>query len=185
MKFVILVPTHFEAQLVPGNIKHQNNFVVSGMLKHTAQKIKKLIEQDQPKKIILLGFAGDLSRNDRIGQAVNVNSVTYRGETLKLKVLEELCLPSASCITSKVPVYEKDLRTELSKKAELVEMECWWAAKLCHENKIDLYSIRIISDNCNKSLADYFFFKKEPSPELLSAQQELARISKALVSTLS
>jgi len=173
-KFAILVPTKFEAQLVPEKIRNKNFFVISGILKLTTSKIRTLTNKEGIKKIILLGFAGDLSGQKKAGELFNINSVTNKKEIIQLKTINELNIPSTSCLTVTKPVYTEQKRKDLSIYADLVEMECFWAAKICEEKNIEFYSVRIVSDSCNTNLCDYFFLKKAPSPDLINAQKKLA-----------
>ena len=184
MRSVILVPTKFEAELVQGNIKSAPYFMVSGVLWRTAKTIERLVQEQKVKKVVLLWFAGDLTRTHRVGEAYNICSVTNKKEELRLKTLKGLNLKNSTCITVTRPVYTKQRKENLKEHAELVEMECYYAAKKCKAYDIDFYSIRIISDNCDRGLSEYFNFKKV-CPELRIVQERLAEISKSLVAILS
>lgn len=185
MKFAILVPTEFEAQLVPDEVKNKDLFMISGILKTTTKNIIRLIEQENVEKVILIGFAGDLKNKNRIGKVLSISSVTNKKETINLKILKGLKVDTASCITVWKPVYSEKIKKELSTHADLVEMECFWAAQACDENNVEFHSLRIISDSCNTSLSDYFSFKKRATPNLLKAQNSLKDTVNYIIKLLS
>jgi nucleoside phosphorylase len=185
MKYAILVPTKFEADKVPQKIKDSGVFFVSGVLRLTRKKILGLIKNHKVDKIILLGFCGDLMQKNRLGQAFNINKVCDGKNTMELKTLKGLKLKEASCITSIKPVYTDVVRKKMAEHAELVEMECWWAAQACKENNVDFHSIRIVSDECNSPLGEYFDFKKGPTKELLNSQKVLNNLVENIIQLLS
>lgn len=174
-KGIILIPTKIEAALIEQN----KSIIVSGIGKKTIKTLKNIIEEKKPTKAILVGFAGRLNDELRMNCTYNVINVTNGVHHLELSALNK-DWQNVSLITVTDPVYTIKRRLELSKHADLVDMEGYYFTEFCLTNSITPYIIRITSDNCDKKITDFFF-----SGTFMEAKTELAKTVRTIEPLLS
>ena len=150
-KNIILIPTKIEAQLVD----KKDHIVISGIATRTMNKIKKIHETTPVSKAVLIGFAGRLDDALEINGTYNITEVTNGTHHLSLSAINKKW-KAASLITVKKPVETIGKKKELSKLSQLVDMESFYFTEYCLLNNITPYVVRIISDNCDVTLVDFF-----------------------------
>jgi len=165
-KSVILIPTKIEAQLV----EKKDHIIISGIAKGTIKTLKRLHEVTPISKAVLIGFAGRLDDSLEIAGTYNVTEVTNGVHHLSLSAITKKWL-NVSIITVKKPVHTISKKLELAKIAKLVDMESFYFVEYCLLNNITPYMVRIISDNCDRPLLDFFKASafKETKTELQKA----------------
>ena len=172
---IILIPTKIEAEL----ISLKKGIYISGIAKKTVNTLKTIHEKTPVSKAVLIGFTGRLDDRLKINCAYNVTEATNGEHSLALSAISKKW-ENTSSITVTKPVYTVNKKLELAKKASLVDMEDFYFAEYCLCNGITPYIIRVISDNCDRKLADFFIpgaFK--------GTKHELAKIVRAIGPLLS
>ena len=172
---IILIPTKIEAQLVD----KKEHLIISGIATRTLKKIKTLHETTPVSKAVLIGFAGRLDDSLEINGTYNITEVTNGTHHLNLSAINKKWEP-ASLITVKKPVETVSRKKELSKLAQLVDMESFYFTEYCLLNDITPYMVRIISDSCDASLVD--FFKASAFTEAKIALQKAVETIEQLLS---
>jgi hypothetical protein len=167
-KNIILIPTKIEAQLVD----KKDHIVISGITTRTLKKIKTIHESTPVSKAVLIGFAGRLDDTLEINGTYNITEVTNGVHHLSLAAINKKW-DSVSLITVKKPVVTVNRKMELDKLAQLVDMESFYFIEYCLLNNITPYAVRIISDNCDVELVD--FFKASSFKEAKVALQKAVR----------
>jgi len=150
-KKIILIPTRIEAQL----IKKKEHIIISGIAKKTVKTLKDLHGSTPVSKAVLIGFAGRLDDNLKINGTYNITEVTNGIHHLNLSVISKKW-KNARIITVKNPVHTISRKLELNKLAQLVDMESFYFTEYCLLNNIIPYMVRIVSDNCDRALVDFF-----------------------------
>lgn len=151
MKNIILIPTKIEAQLVD----KKEHIIISGISTRTLKKIKNIHESTPISKAVLVGFAGRLDDSLEMNKTYNITKVTNGEHTLSLSAINKKW-ETVSLVTVKKPVETVNRKRELSKFAQLVDMESFYFTEYCLVNNISPYVVRIISDNCDVTLIDFF-----------------------------
>jgi len=150
-KNIILIPTKIEAQLVD----KKGHIIISGIAKRTIKTLKDIHEVTPVSKAVLIGFAGRLDDKLEINGTYNVTEVTNGVHHLSLSAINKKW-KNTSLITVKKPVHTVSRKMELAKLAQLVDMESFYFTEYCLLNNITPYLVRIISDNCDLPLIDFF-----------------------------
>jgi nucleoside phosphorylase len=174
-KSIVLVPTKIEAEL----IKTKNSVIISGIAKKTVKTLKEIQEKTALSKALLIGFAGRLDNKLKMNHAYNITKATNGEYVLDLSALNE-DLENASLITVTRAVDSVTTKQKLAKQAMLVDMEGFYFVEYCLSNNITPHIIRIVSDNCDKKINDFFMpgaFKE--------AKTELAKVLRATEPLLS
>lgn len=153
---LIIIPTAFEAAFI--SVYEQVYFktlLQSGIGKKSIETVKLATKDNNFSSIILLGFAGSLSNVIKTGSAFAINTSYFKDEIIKLKVLENLKLETATVITVKKPIHS-EYRKKSFKNADLVDMETFFLASYAKENNFNFYSIRVALDDCTNDLINIF-----------------------------
>jgi len=172
---IILIPTKIEAELV----SLKQGLFISGIAKKTVKTLKSIHEKKPVSKAVLIGFAGRLDDRLKMDCTYNVTDVTNGEHSLGLSAINKKW-ESTSSITVTNPIYTVNKKLELSKTASLVDMEDLYFAEYCLCNDITPYIIRIVSDNCDKKIVNFFIpgtFRK--------AKNELAKVVRTIGPLLS
>ena len=198
MNQLIIIPTEFEAAMVPSRPKKGDYscitncspclsnecgdkvfLCISGIGKKSSKSISKIMEKEKIETIIVIGMAGNLTDQYRLGGTYIITSVTDKNEVLNI---ESMLIDGtkhlnndgyASLITVNRPVYTEKKKRELSSYANLVDMEGFYVAKLCQKHGLMLTMIRVVSDNCDTDLE--LFFRNKLGIEQLPKQFQVAQ----------
>ncbi len=144
MSKFILIPTKLEAKYVGT----RENVVVSGMGKKTLHTLQKLLSEHKLEHLVLAGFAGNLRGEKKTGDILSVTSVTDKKDTITIEPFHPFD-KTASMVTVNKPVFTRTVKDKLAHYADIVDMEGYYFAKFCSDNKIKFNIVRIISDNCD------------------------------------
>jgi nucleoside phosphorylase len=153
---------------------------ISGIGRTCARTMQAMIEKEKITKVTLIGFAGNLTSENRLGHMYIIKTVTDKDDVISMKKPTEKDIDHinhngyATLITVKIPVWTKERKMNLVNYADLVDMEGYYVAKLCKQNDISLHMIRIVSDNCDINLVPFFIGKAELPTQILAAQKKLA-----------
>ena len=128
---------------------------------------------------MLIGFAGRLDDGLIMNGAYNVTDVTNGKHSLALSAISKKW-DNTSLITVVRPVYTVNKKLELARTASMVDMESFYFAEYCLCNDITPYIIRIVSDNCDKKIADFF-----TPGAFREAKNELAKVVRTIEPLLS
>jgi len=167
-KNIILIPTKIEAQIV----EKKEHIIISGIAKKTIKTLAKIHEATPISKAMLIGFAGRLDDSLEINGTYNVTEVSNGVHHLVISAINNKW-ENVSIVTVKNPVHTVAKKTELAKLAQLVDMECFYFTEYCLLNNITPYLVRIISDNCDAPLVD--FFKANTFMETKTALQKAVK----------
>jgi nucleoside phosphorylase len=156
---------------------------ISGIGRTCARTTQAMIEKEKITKVTLIGFAGNLTSENRLGHMYIIKTVTDKDDVISMKKPTEKDIDHinhngyATLITTNKPVCTKERKMNLSNYADLVDMEGYHIAKLCDQKGVSLHMIRIVSDNCDTDLEPFFSKgpeQKELPPQILTAQKKLA-----------
>ena len=209
MNQLIIIPTEFEAAMVPlrpkkGDYSCITNcspclknecgnkvfLCISGIGKKSSKSIIRIMEKEKIGKIIVIGMAGNLTDENQLGGVYIIKSVTDKNEVLNIEglLIDGTKYSSsddyASLITVNRPVYTEARRRELSSYADLVDMEGFYVAKLCQEHGLMLTMIRVVSDNCDTNLELFFRNKlgiEQLPKQFLVAQKKISEVVEIIV----
>lgn len=158
-----------------------------GMLK-SSHHLAIAIKEFRPTQVLSLGFAAELN-GQAIGQIVEVNEVTralpnLRSDATSRRIFSE-CYPklilkaensTAKLLTVDVPIHNTILRSRFSKFADLLDLESYSVAWLCHFCKVKCRVIKVISDRA-KGGGRKDMLKMAPTLSLKLAKWIMAEIS--------
>lgn len=150
-KHIILIPTRTEAQLVD----KKEHIIISGIAKRTVKTLKNIQKSAPISKAILIGFAGRLNNDLKMNGIYSITEVTNGHHHLALSAINKKW-KNANIVTVKYPVYTVNRKARLAKLAQLVDMESFYFTEYCLLNNINPYIVRIVSDNCDRSLLNFF-----------------------------
>ncbi len=209
MKTLVIIPSIFEAKLIAVKpilheyIKVSDKLLltISGIGNSGIKTVKEIVKKETVKDLVLIGMCGNLSEKERMGQSYVVDSVTNKKLILPLDKKNNELIKSfldshnkltphtkpADLITVNKPVQTAERRSDLSKFAELVDMETFHYAELCKDMNLRLSAIRVVSDNCNTDLKEYFKGKEKNTIEvkrLKKAQVTIESIFNSIVKQL-
>ncbi|MBI5700781.1 hypothetical protein HZC34_02895 [Candidatus Saganbacteria bacterium] len=123
---------------------------ICGMgIERAANGTEALLENKKVGSIINAGIAGALNNNFNIGHVASVSKVVNRiSNSYYIPCGADLwtALPAAVLVTSPEPVFDDTARIELSKIADIVDMEFAEIARVCRDHKIKFSAIKAISD---------------------------------------
>ena len=146
----------------------------TGIGAENAQRVlNRYLDQFQPEKIINIGTAGALNLGLQSGQIFSITGIINAADVDKIKImqLQELKnTKSAILLTIDNPVLDEVCRNDLYNKfkADLVDMEGYYFAKIAAQQNIPFYSVKIITDFADRSaetdfLNNYKIFSKRLS----------------------
>lgn len=180
MKTLIIIPTIFEAEKLSvktrlreiTRISDKLLLTISGIAKSGIKTVRDIVPKEHIDKIILIGMCGDLTEHKRIGNIYIINSVTNKELTINInndliinKLIKDIPKANdgaikntefASLLTVNKPVFSDTRRSNLSKYAQLVDMETFHYTQLSKDLGIEFNSIRVVSDDCSNDLKNYF-----------------------------
>ena len=119
--------------------------VISGMGMEAARiATEKLIKEHGCTSVINAGVCGALNNRLERGGVYRVSMVST--EKLKAAVNVGMGVGLKKLITVEEPVFEKERKRELSKQADLVDMEGYAVARVCEEHSVPCILVKGVTD---------------------------------------
>ncbi|MCX6112723.1 MAG: hypothetical protein NTY22_05510, partial [Proteobacteria bacterium] len=84
MNHLIVIPTKFEAAMVSLKPSDSISLLVSGFGKGCLRSLKTILKKEPIKNITLIGMAGNLAPEDRLGHTYIIKSVTDKNDIIDL-----------------------------------------------------------------------------------------------------
>jgi nucleoside phosphorylase len=200
MKSLIIIPSIFEAEQIETKSKYQEYneisdkllFAISGIAKTGLKITAEIVQKKEIKAIILLGMCGDLTNENRTGNAYIINKVTNKKSDLNIDNNSigffQNIFGRSDLVTVNKGVFTKTRKTNLYRYAKLVDMETFYYALLSKELNVDFNAIRVISDDCTSDIKEHFKGSKQNTTELKNlkkAQTVIKDIFNSIVKHLS
>ncbi|WP_456409216.1 5'-methylthioadenosine/S-adenosylhomocysteine nucleosidase family protein [Caldithrix abyssi] len=137
----------------------------------SVQSFKAYLERYRPSQVVLTGFAGALNAQVSIGQVFAIEKIIHAGssQTLALPVPETFGrLVRASLLTVAKALTDGGEKNKFREqfKTDLVDMESFYLAALCHERHIECFALKGVSDLAD-SAANMQFKKNFKSVSLI------------------
>ncbi|MCK5883309.1 MAG: hypothetical protein KAG61_06445 [Bacteriovoracaceae bacterium] len=142
--------------------KGQYLLITGAGIINSSSKIARVLERfENIEHIYNLGVCGKLTK-ETIPHTFKVKVSNMREEYKVGKDSIELASEGLRCLSSLVPVFDKELSVKLSRHAEVIDMELYGIAVVARQFKISLTAIKTVSDSADDSAKDLNFKKEAP-----------------------
>lgn len=185
MNYLILIPSSFELSFINVNNSFLNiNTINSGIGFKTTKTVEKYISSNKDKylSVILIGFAGGI--NVKTKQIFSINETfNEKGENIKLSTFNNT-YQNENILTLRKPIHSIERKKSFLNISKLIDMETFYLAKFCKDNDVNLYSYRIVLDDCTKNLKQVFLGNEKPSKEILDIGERLNLLYNEIVNLI-
>ncbi len=129
---------------------------------NASSKVARVLERfENIEKVFNLGVCGKLT-SEELPPAFKIKLSNLREDFKISKNILPLGDVGFRCMSSSIPVFDKELAVKLSRHAEVVDMELYAVATVCAQFSIPLIAIKTVSDNADSDASTLDFKKEAP-----------------------
>jgi purine nucleosidase/adenosylhomocysteine nucleosidase len=134
--------------------KTSREIFITGMGPYSAAvNLTRHLTKNRYDSVVNIGFAGSLKEGAQVGEFYEIHTLG-KAHHPKLSAKPQRRFPEASLFTSDFPIHDMELRRQLSKEYDLVDMEGWAIATTCAYMKIPCAFIKVVSDFCSTTTSE-------------------------------